>query len=369
MTDIEHVSDDFPLGEPAPLREGLPPRYRMRADPHYVDQLDSSPFSAPVRLIDVRSIDAPTRGTAGRPSAPFVESVRQHGVLQPLLLRSRAGRYEVIAGGKRLAAALASGLRAVPCFVEHVEDDRARALAEATNVPSAARDRSAGDAVQARKEPALDAFADCLTAVASSARLLSRGATLAETVAVDLVRAEVARAMDLLQATRVLRGDATVTRRSVPAHVVVSTAVAHTAPARRLRGIALDTGVSGAASPALDGDEALLAFAAGSLVMGLVTLLDQSGSPTIRLDVAVGTEGTATLTARREGELSSFWRSNLVSDGTLDLPPVPGRAELASTLAVLRAARAVAVLHGGQMAVDCLDGATCLSLSVPVWPS
>src|SRR5215207_3942407 len=41
----------------APVREGLPPGFRMRADAHYVDQLDSRMSSIPVRLIDASAIE------------------------------------------------------------------------------------------------------------------------------------------------------------------------------------------------------------------------------------------------------------------------------------------------------------------------
>ena len=52
-----------PLDEdPAPaapqVREGLPPGFRMRADAHYVDQLDTRMSSIPVRLIDTQAIEA-----------------------------------------------------------------------------------------------------------------------------------------------------------------------------------------------------------------------------------------------------------------------------------------------------------------------
>ena len=139
---------------------------------------------------------------------PFVESVRRHGVLQPLLVRSRGGRFQVMAGSKRLAAALEAGLSEVPCLVERVDDEQARALAAATNVPSSAREASPAIRPERPKPDfAFGAFADCLTAVASSADLLSSGSALTQAVAVDLVRAEAARALHLLKALRVLRGE------------------------------------------------------------------------------------------------------------------------------------------------------------------
>lgn len=46
------------------------------------------------------------------------ESIRQNGIIQPLIVRkSRAGGYELIAGERRLRAAITVGLRRIPCVV------------------------------------------------------------------------------------------------------------------------------------------------------------------------------------------------------------------------------------------------------------
>src|SRR5215510_13990045 len=153
MSDIDSALNSL-SGEDAslpPVREGLPPRYRMRADAHYVEQLDSALFkSAPLRFIDVHGIDSPRPddGPTPTPAAAFVESIKRHGVLQPLLVRSRGGRHVVIAGRKRLAAAVAAGLREVPCLVERVDEDEAQNMAAASNV-------AATEPVIARPMPAL----------------------------------------------------------------------------------------------------------------------------------------------------------------------------------------------------------------------
>src|SRR5687767_1363650 len=127
MSEIEPGLESVPTPERPPVvREGLPPAYRMRADAHYVEQLDSAPSSPSVRLIDARTIEV--RGDDPRPA--------RHGVLQPLLVQTRGGRYLLIAGRKRLAAAIQAGLREVPCMVQRVDEEQAGLLAEATNLPA-----------------------------------------------------------------------------------------------------------------------------------------------------------------------------------------------------------------------------------------
>ena len=49
-------------------------------------------------------------------------SIRQHGVLQPLLVRPFEGAYQLIAGERRLKAAREAGLKTVPCRVLHLEE-------------------------------------------------------------------------------------------------------------------------------------------------------------------------------------------------------------------------------------------------------
>src|SRR6185295_16604417 len=134
MSDMDPGLDALRLGDDPPVREGLPPRYRMRADAHYVEQLDSALLKTPMRFMDVQTIDSPRSDDGPSPSAAFIDSIKRHGVLQPLLVRSRGGRHVVIAGRKRLAAAVAAGLREVPCLVERVDDEEAQTLAAASNV-------------------------------------------------------------------------------------------------------------------------------------------------------------------------------------------------------------------------------------------
>ncbi len=115
-------------------REGLPPGFRMRHDAHYVDQLTSSRGTAPhVRLLPLGDIDT-ARPIDSREIEPLVKSIRKHGVLQPLHVRPRAGRFELIAGHRRRAAAAAAGLVEVPCIVHQVDETRARAIADADNL-------------------------------------------------------------------------------------------------------------------------------------------------------------------------------------------------------------------------------------------
>jgi len=52
----------------------------------------------------------------------LTESIRNHGILQPILVRLNNFEYELIAGERRLRAARSAGLEVIPAFVRDVDD-------------------------------------------------------------------------------------------------------------------------------------------------------------------------------------------------------------------------------------------------------
>ena len=54
--------------------------------------------------------------------AELSQSIRRHGVLQPLSVRRIEGGYQLIAGERRLRAAQLAGLTEVPCLVMRMSD-------------------------------------------------------------------------------------------------------------------------------------------------------------------------------------------------------------------------------------------------------
>jgi len=61
-------------------------------------------------------------------------SIREHGILQPLVVRPRGDRYELVAGERRLRAAQAAGLAEVPVVVREVPDEQMLELALVENL-------------------------------------------------------------------------------------------------------------------------------------------------------------------------------------------------------------------------------------------
>lgn len=63
------------------------------------------------------------------------ESIKQQGIMQPLLIRQISeGRYEIIAGERRFRAAGMAGLDTVPALIKDVDDQTAAAMALIENM-------------------------------------------------------------------------------------------------------------------------------------------------------------------------------------------------------------------------------------------
>lgn len=66
--------------------------------------------------------------------AELVESIKVHGVLQPLLVREMGSKFELIAGERRLRAARAALLKKVPVIVVEATDEKALEIALIENL-------------------------------------------------------------------------------------------------------------------------------------------------------------------------------------------------------------------------------------------
>lgn len=62
------------------------------------------------------------------------ESIQEHGVLQPLLVRKHGNGYEIIAGERRYQASKLAGLEELPVIIKEVNDEEMLALALIENL-------------------------------------------------------------------------------------------------------------------------------------------------------------------------------------------------------------------------------------------
>jgi len=104
---------------------GLPEDKRMRHDSHFVEEITSTRSESIGRLIDLDRIEPnphQPRKNFGDLSE-MVASIKEKGVLEPILVRAlEGGRFEIIAGERRYQASKLAGLRHVPAIEVDVDN-------------------------------------------------------------------------------------------------------------------------------------------------------------------------------------------------------------------------------------------------------
>jgi hypothetical protein len=355
VADIEPQPDDS-----RPVREGLPANYRMRADRHYVDLLASRAPAGRERMIAVSSIESP--GVDDVPGlVPLIDSVKQHGILQPLLVYERDERVHVIAGQRRLAAAIAAGLRELPCIVHDVDDDAIATLREASNVCEHAAAPVPSPAVPDSAARSGEDLARSLGTAASLAELLSNPMSdLSRGVVGNLLRAELWRAGTLVQATRIVRGELPVMRGAVPVAALIDRIVHGFAPERRMRHLEFLPHIDLPANHMVIADENLLATALTGAVVATMAMLE--GLPAGRIVLVAGLTSSRQLTliASQDHVLPApVWAERAFDPEWRDRPG--GTAAVMAMAAVRRAAQ----VHGGEAIAAISPRGSRIGLTIP----
>ncbi len=97
------------------------------------DAPEPAPAAAPAKAVGITrvaidSIDAnplqPRTVFQAERLQELADSIKANGIIQPLVVRSRDGRYELVAGERRWRAARMAGATDVPVVIEDISDDR-----------------------------------------------------------------------------------------------------------------------------------------------------------------------------------------------------------------------------------------------------
>jgi ParB family chromosome partitioning protein len=110
------------------------PKMRGVEDLLTMDVEPSQITAAPINKIKTSS-NQPRRYFDPDKMAQLVQSVKEHGILEPLLVRPlNSDEYELIAGERRLRAALLAGLTEVPIIIKDLTDKQALQVALLENL-------------------------------------------------------------------------------------------------------------------------------------------------------------------------------------------------------------------------------------------
>ncbi|MBO7404891.1 MAG: ParB/RepB/Spo0J family partition protein [Clostridia bacterium] len=114
------------------LGRGLDAIYIDNALPE--DETKDAPKTVPISEIDLCA-DQPRKVFDPESLAALADSIRENGLLQPVLVRrTDLGRYEIVAGERRFRAAKLAGLTALPVSVLDADDRTAAKVALIENL-------------------------------------------------------------------------------------------------------------------------------------------------------------------------------------------------------------------------------------------
>jgi len=345
--------------EPPRVREGLPPGFRMRHESHFVEQMDGPASLAVLRTLPLGRIDAPVCEATPALEA-LARSIRRLGIVEPLVVRRRGSRYQVITGTRRLSAARLADLAEVPCLVRDDLDEEAIEAIGAR--PAAREDERPPDLGPAARDLAIEETLKGLEAARACIDVtMPRGESLRARTAQDLVRAELVKASQTLEALRLLASRPVLRRTRIELPQLVERVLARTAPLLRLS--QADVAFTPAAA-AISASEPQAAFAVEACLTAAVSLGDDQrhASRPIAISIVSRESGFVSVAIR-----STAWLSVDAARRLTD-PAWPGHPAGSTTAMALAAAERVARWHDGSLEVlTDFDGFT-IAVAFPAAP-
>jgi ParB family chromosome partitioning protein len=121
---------------PKTKKSGLPGTVGLKHDGHFVEMVTSRTAAPRIRMILIENIDPnPQQARSALGNIEELKaSIKEKGVLEPILVRPRKGRYEIIAGERRFHASKSIGLNEIPCIEMNVDDSEAMEISLIENL-------------------------------------------------------------------------------------------------------------------------------------------------------------------------------------------------------------------------------------------
>jgi ParB family chromosome partitioning protein len=127
MTDSHQAKPDDKSPTRRRLGRGLNALLGSRSNSDEADSTTENDGTGDLRQIRIDAIEPnpfqPRREFGADTLDELAASIKQHGLLQPVLVRKHGGKYQLIAGERRWLAAQKVGLKTIPCRII-VRDDR-----------------------------------------------------------------------------------------------------------------------------------------------------------------------------------------------------------------------------------------------------
>lgn len=119
-----------------PKKVGLPEFIKMKHDYHLVDEISLRTKTPVIRNIPIEKISAnqmqPRRDMGDL--AELTDSIRENGIIEPVIVRPKNGNFEIIAGERRFRAAKEAGMHEIPCIEHDIPDNEALEMSIIENI-------------------------------------------------------------------------------------------------------------------------------------------------------------------------------------------------------------------------------------------
>ena len=119
-----------------PKKVGLPEFIKMKHDHHLVDEISLRTKTPVIRNIPIEKIITnqmqPRRDMGDL--AELTDSIRENGIIEPVIVRPKDGNFEIIAGERRFRAAKEAGMHEIPCIEHDIPDNEALEMSIIENI-------------------------------------------------------------------------------------------------------------------------------------------------------------------------------------------------------------------------------------------
>jgi len=115
---------------------GLPDFIKMKHDHHLVDEISLRTKTPVIRNVPIDKI-VPNQMQPRRDMGDLTEltdSIRENGIIEPVIVKPRDGNFEIIAGERRYRAAKEAGMSEIPCIEHDIPDNEALEMSIVENI-------------------------------------------------------------------------------------------------------------------------------------------------------------------------------------------------------------------------------------------
>ncbi len=186
------------------LGKGLDALFQFSEDDSRIAEYIKHEVLKEIKISDIdQNVNQPRKSFDEESLAELSESIKQHGVLQPIIVKSNGARYQIVAGERRWRAARIAGLKAIPAIIKDSDEAQSMEIALVENlqrenlnpIEEAEGIRRLMEFIQLTQEQAAQRLGKSRSAVANSLRLLSLPDEFKQMISKDQLSSGHARAL------------------------------------------------------------------------------------------------------------------------------------------------------------------------------